>query len=46
LECLLSLIHIYAEVRTRTGYKIAEFSPAGLNLDEVRHACDLTPHKP
>jgi hypothetical protein len=34
------------EVRTRTGYKIAEFSPAGLNLDEVRHACDLTPHKP
>jgi hypothetical protein len=34
------------EVRTRTGYAIAEFSPAGLNLDEVRHACDLTPHKP
>jgi hypothetical protein len=34
------------EVRTRTGYKIAEFSPPGLNLDEVRHACDLTPHKP
>lgn len=34
------------EVRTRTGYSIAEFSPAGLNLDEVRHACDLTPHKP
>lgn len=34
------------EVRTRTGYAIAEFSPGGLNLDEVRHACDLTPHKP
>ena len=34
------------EVRTRAGYSIAEFSPAGLNLDEVKHACDLTPHKP
>ena len=34
------------EVKTRTGYAIAEFSPAGLNLDEVKHACDLTPHKP
>ena len=34
------------EVRTRTGYAIAEFSPGGLNLDEVKHACDLTPHKP
>jgi hypothetical protein len=34
------------EVRARTGYKIAEFSPAGLNLDEVKHACDLTPRKP
>ena len=34
------------EIRTRTGYAIAEFSPQGLNLDEVRHACDLTPHKP
>ncbi len=34
------------EVRTRTGPQIAEFSPAGLDLDEVRHACDLTPHKP
>ena len=34
------------EIRTRTGYSIAEFSPAGLNLDEVKHACDLTPHKP
>jgi hypothetical protein len=34
------------EVRTRTGYAIAEFSPAGLDLGEVKHACDLTPHKP
>jgi hypothetical protein len=34
------------EVKTRTGYAIAEFSPAGLNLDEVRKTCDLTPHKP
>jgi hypothetical protein len=34
------------EVKTRTGYAIAEFSPGGLNLDEVRHACDLTPHRP
>jgi hypothetical protein len=34
------------EVKTRSGYAIAEFSPAGLNLDEVKHACDLTPHKP
>ena len=34
------------EVRTRSGYAIAEFSPAGLNLDEMKHACDLTPHKP
>jgi len=34
------------EVRTRSGYAISEFSPGGLNLDEVKHACDLTPHKP
>ena len=34
------------EVRTRTGPQIAEFSPAGLNLDDVKRACDLTPHKP
>src|ERR1700731_983774 len=33
------------EVKTRTGYSIAEFSPEGLNLDEVKHACNLTPHK-
>jgi hypothetical protein len=34
------------EVRTRSGPQIAEFSPAGLDLQEVKHACDLTPHKP
>ena len=34
------------EVRTKNGYGIAEFAPEGLNLDEVKHACDLTPHKP
>jgi hypothetical protein len=34
------------EVRTRTGYAIAEFSPAGLNLGEVKRVCDLTPRKP
>ena len=34
------------EVRTRGGREIAEFSPAGLNLDRVRQACDLTPKKP
>ncbi|MGB9283673.1 MAG: hypothetical protein WCB59_06635 [Candidatus Sulfotelmatobacter sp.] len=34
------------EVKTKNGYAIAEFSPGGLNLDEMRHACDLTPHKP
>jgi len=34
------------ELRTRSGPQIAEFSPAGLNLDEVRKSCDLTPHKP
>jgi hypothetical protein len=31
---------------TRSGRQIAEFSPAGLNLDRVRQACDLTPNKP
>lgn len=31
---------------TRSGRQIAEFSPAGLNLDRVRQACGLTPKKP
>src|SRR6266436_10155422 len=34
------------EVRTRSGRQIAEFSPEGLDLAEVRKSCDLTPHKP
>ncbi len=34
------------EIRGRNGAEIAEFSPAGLNLDEVKKSCDLTPHKP
>lgn len=31
---------------TRSGRQIAEFSPGGLDIDQVRHACDLTPKKP
>jgi hypothetical protein len=31
---------------TPSGRQIAEFSPAGLNLDQVRQYCDLTPKKP
>jgi hypothetical protein len=31
---------------TRSGRQIAEFSPAGLDLERVRRACDLTPKKP
>jgi hypothetical protein len=31
---------------TRSGRQIAEFSPAGLNLNRVKQACDLTPKKP
>jgi hypothetical protein len=34
------------ELPTRSGRQIAEFSPAGLNIDEVHHACDITPKKP
>ena len=33
-------------LRTPSGRQIAEFSPAGLNLDEVHKSCDLTPKKP
>lgn len=31
---------------TRNGRRIAEFAPDGLNVDEVRKVCDLTPKKP
>jgi hypothetical protein len=34
------------ELPTRSGREIAEFSPAGLNIDEVRKSCDVTPKKP
>jgi hypothetical protein len=34
------------QIQGRRGYEIAEFSPAGLNLDRVKQACDLTPKKP
>ena len=34
------------ELPTRSGRQIAEFSPAGLDVEQVRHACDLTPKKP
>lgn len=33
-------------LRTRSGRQIAEFSPAGLNVDQVRQSCDITPKKP
>jgi hypothetical protein len=33
-------------IPTRSGRQIAEFQPDGLDLDEVRRACDLTPKKP
>lgn len=31
---------------TRSGREIAEFSPAGLNVDQVRQSCDISPKKP
>jgi len=34
------------ELPTPSGRQIAEFSPAGLNVDQVRQFCDLTPKKP
>lgn len=34
------------EFGARGGREIAEFSPAGLNLDEVHKSCDLKPKKP
>ncbi len=34
------------ELPTRSGRQIAEFSPAGLDLNQVRRACDLAPKKP
>lgn len=34
------------ELPTASGRQIAEFSPAGLDLNRVRQACDITPKKP
>lgn len=34
------------ELPSRNGREIAQFSPAGLNLDQVRQACDISPKKP
>ncbi len=36
----------YIALPTRSGRQIAEFSPAGLNPEEVRKSCDLTSKKP
>lgn len=33
-------------IPTRSGRQIAEFDPAGLNVEQVRTACDITPKKP
>jgi hypothetical protein len=34
------------EILTPRGPEIASFSPAGINLDRVKKACDLTPKRP
>ena len=39
--------HVFkVEISGRRGPEIAEFSPAGLDLAQVKHACDLTPKRP
>jgi hypothetical protein len=39
--------HIFkVQIPGPRGPEIAEFSPAGLNLNRVKQACDLTPRKP
>jgi hypothetical protein len=38
--------HIFnVEIRGRNGREIAEFSPAGLDPNRMKQACDLTPRK-
>ena len=38
--------HVFkVEIRGRRGPEIAEFSPAGLDVERVKHACDLTPKR-
>jgi hypothetical protein len=34
------------QLRGHHGNEIAEFSPGGLNLEQVKQECDLTPKKP
>jgi hypothetical protein len=34
------------EFETKDGPQIAEFTPAGINLDMVHQACGLKPEKP
>ena len=34
------------ELPTQSGRQIAEFSPSGLDLNQVRQSCDLMPKKP
>lgn len=43
---LMSAQLVRIALPTRHGREIAEFSPAGLDVDEVRRACDLTPKRP
>jgi hypothetical protein len=39
--------HVFkVQIRGRRGPEIAEFSPAGLALNRVKQACDLTPKRP
>jgi len=39
--------HVFnVAIPTRSGRQIAEFQPNGLNVDQVRTACELTPKKP
>jgi hypothetical protein len=39
--------HIFnVQIRGQYGSEIAEFSPAGLDVNRVKQACDLTPKKP
>jgi hypothetical protein len=39
--------HVFnVQIPGRYGPEIAEFSPSGLNLGQVKQSCDLTPKKP
>jgi hypothetical protein len=39
--------HLFrVEYQTPGGPEIAEFSPSGIDLQEVRKSCGLTPKKP